>query len=271
MPNKPLPAVLYSRLWRVSLSFLIGMSLFLVLALLVTPLQAQTTINQAQIAEILDGSQVYIQDNQARVNDLATRGQRVRTGNSRTQLIFNTGAVARLSTNSVLTVGQCAQLQSGTLLVNGAVNGCTSSIAAGVRGTTYVIQVDEQGQEEVKVLEGEVTVTQQPAGLDSDAPPSASPASPSSDNPETPEAPVVLTAGQEVSTRRGERLGAIQQITEEDFVSLLTGQLFDGFAGQLPGIDRIRNSFGELFPNASFPIDLPNLPRPRPPRPRLPF
>ncbi|OLP20279.1 hypothetical protein BST81_00620 [Leptolyngbya sp. 'hensonii'] len=137
-----------------------SLCLFLVVLFQRTPTVAQSGIQSAVVAEIVDGSQVFIQNQQARVNDVAGLGQRVRTGQARTQLVFNTGAVARLAPNSSLTVGQkCARLQRGTLLINGVANGCTNSVATGVRGTTYLLEVDENDQTQVKVLEGEVTIS----------------------------------------------------------------------------------------------------------------
>ena len=167
-------------------------------------------VNQATVTEILDGQEVYIQNNQARVNDRADRGQRVSTGNARTQLEFNTGAIARLSSNSVLTVGQCAQLQSGTLLVNGAVNGCTPSTLAGVRGTTYLLQVDEEsGEERITVLEGEVEITRQ-VSEPSETPETESPAMPEDMTPEPSEADAADLQPQELT---GEDLPG-EEITE---------------------------------------------------------
>jgi FecR protein len=279
------------------LAGVLGTLLILMLGVSSSPLAAQTSaINQARVTEILDSDQVYIQSNRARLNDLANRGQRVTTGTARAQLNFNTGAVARLSPNSVLTVGQCAQLQRGILLVNGAANGCTASVTAGVRGTTYILEVDDQGQEQIKVLEGEVVVTRQTEALpddDATATPSTSPDT-AADPPDAAIAPtipptiptpddatasdpsmaqpnddqVVLTAGQRLATRRGERLGPIQQLTAQDFIDILTGQLIDGFTGELPGIDRIRGAFQQLFPSVPFPLSAPSLPIPRP---RIPF
>lgn len=145
------------RLFKSITLFCLGLCLSLCLA---QALSAQTNqgITQATVKEIIDGTQVFIQNQQAKVNDVAQLRQRVRTGDARAELTFNNGVVARLAKNSILTVGQCTRLQRGTLLVNGAVNGCTSSIVAAVRGTTYVLQVDESGKQEVKVLEGEVVV-----------------------------------------------------------------------------------------------------------------
>jgi hypothetical protein len=317
MLNRP------NQLWQPCLKprwfrgFVIGLSVVLLIGLFNSTAIAQTSITQGRIAEILDGSQVYIQNAQARVNDVANRGQQVRTGNSRAQVSFNTGAVARLSTNSVLTIGQCANLQQGVLLVNGAVNGCTSSVTAGVRGTTYIMEVDEDGEERIQVLEGEVVVSQQanpemqPEGTleDSEMPapvPSpetsaeTSPGTPSEESLETPaeemgdrpgfpglphrdeegttsdtldtsdtsEGQIVLTAGQKISSRRGERLGSVERMSQDDFVRILTGVLFDGFAEELPGMSRIQDAFQRLFPNVPFPLGTPNVPIPRP---RVPF
>jgi len=278
--------------YRRILAFAIGLYLVVAIALPI-PGNAQSTVNQGRIAEIIDGSQVYIQNNQARVNDVANRGQQIRTGTARAQVSFNTGAIARLSSNSVLTVGQCAQLQRGTLLVNGAVNGCTSSVTAGVHGTTYVMSIDEEGQEAVKVLEGEVTVSRHASTNSSNTntnptvPAETSPSTPSTpSSPETPSTPsrprggllnrlsqlnqltkenqptqqtqtedtVVLQAGQQVFTRPGQPLGRPSFLTVDDFVKLLTGQLFDGFVSELPGLSRIQETFQQLFPGIPFPI-----------------
>jgi len=285
MPNSHRLARSRSLRWNSFHSFLIGLGLILTLGLFNSPLAAQTAISRGTISEILDGNQVYIQNNTARVRDVASRGQQVRTGSARTQVTFNTGAVARLSRNSVLTIGQCAQLQRGVLLVNGAVNGCTSSITAGVRGTTYIMKVDETGREEIQVLDGEVLVTKQPeltsragSALSSTVPgrryrflgfprPSQ-PQTPSST--ETPDT-VTLRAGEEISTRRGERLGAAARISADDFLAILNGDLFRNYVEQLPGIANIRNAFQRLYPNVPFPLSSPVIPRPPTIRHLLPF
>lgn len=157
------------------LTGLLALVVSLILAHDRTPVYAQTpqssTVNRATITQVLDSAQVFIQNRRARVRDSANKGQRIRTGQARAQLTFNTGAIGRLAHNSVLTVGQCARLQRGTLLVNGAVNGCTSSILAGVRGTTYVLEASDSGTAAIKVLEGEVTVKPAPKSSASDAEP----------------------------------------------------------------------------------------------------
>ena len=119
--------------------------------------QAQTN-SAATVTEILDSNQVYIQNRTAQVNSVAQQRQQVRTRAARTSLRFNSGAVARLAHNSSLVVGQCAQLNRGTLLVNGTLNGCSTSTVAGVRGTIYTIEVTEAGETIIQVFEGEVVV-----------------------------------------------------------------------------------------------------------------
>ncbi len=214
------------------------------------PLTAQSaSITQAKVSEILDGSQVFIQNQLVAVNSVANQGQQVRTGQARAELTFNTGAVGRMNPNSVMSIGsQCTQLQKGSLLINGAVNGCTSSLVAGVRGTTYVLDVTDAGEEQVSVLEGEVSVT----------PRLATPG-----NPSVPK-PTFLKAGQRVGIGRDRRLSIAQQIPREEFDRLLSGPLFNRYQRQLPGRDKIQRSYGRLFPGRTFPLKPSNLRNNRP-------
>ncbi|MDX2097526.1 MAG: FecR family protein [Leptolyngbyaceae cyanobacterium bins.59] len=274
--------------------FLSVLCCVLVVTLQGTPSIAQSSITLATVAEIVDGSQVYIQRQQAKVNDQAKTGQRVRTGQARAQLTFNNGAIARLAPNSSLTVGQkCARLQRGTLLINGAVNGCTASVVTGVRGTTYLIEVDEQNQTQVKVLEGEVAVD--PANLgntDPEAPDDLIPGLPSLLKQTKPTHPavapsvdpaarpfsvkpsIVLKSGQKATVQPG-REPIVAQLSQQEFEALLRGALFTGFNVQIPGIDKVQSSFSRLFPGVPFPIDIPGVSVPGVPGipgiPGLPF
>jgi hypothetical protein len=304
---------------RVAL-FLAGVCIFALAAPQIAPVSAQST--QASVQEILDGNQVFIQNQRASLNDVARQQQQVRTGNSRTALLFNSGAVARLSANSVLKIGQCAQLKRGTILINGAVNACSSRITTGVRGTTYLLEVDESGNQLVKVLEGEVVVkrnsthlideddkpaTGKPTNTDNTKPlrapsspkvkqfnqrfPQNNPqqsrpleplnVEPASDKPVLkvePSSPsqtkqpdeVVLKAGEKVEVDTQGALGIILQLTENEFVGLLKGNLFQGFTKQIPGIEKVRAVFNGLFPGGDFPISIPNIPTPNIPVPNLP-
>ncbi|QQE65462.1 hypothetical protein GFS31_21500 [Leptolyngbya sp. BL0902] len=118
------------------------------------------TVSDATITEVLDSDQVFIQNRQATVNSVAQNRQRVRTQLARTSLRFNTGAVARLAHHSSLMVGPCAELSRGMLLVNGTLNGCSTTTMAGVRGTLYTLEVNEDRETLIKVFEGEVWVGQ---------------------------------------------------------------------------------------------------------------
>ncbi|NER46321.1 MAG: FecR domain-containing protein [Symploca sp. SIO1A3] len=286
-----------SNYWQL---FLTGLCFFLILSVLHHPTPAQSaTINQGKITEILDSSQVYINGKRTRVNAIARRGQRVSTRNARAELSFNTGGVGRLAHNSVLTIGQCAHLRRGTLLVNGSVNGCTNSTVAGVRGTTYVLVVDENGQEEIKVLEGEVVLSKRVnQDIDEDKVirglgkksasvpllggvrggfcllPSCtnvvqSELSTEEEEELTPET-ISLSAGEKVKIRPDGEVSPVQPLTAEEFEQLLLGQLFNNFSSELPGISKIKQSFENLFPDISFPSPLPDLPV-KPPVPPSPF
>jgi hypothetical protein len=270
------------------------------------------SINRATITQVLDSSQVFIQNKQAQVNDAASKGQRVRTGKARAQIVFNTGAVGRLAHNSVLTIGQCAKLKQGTILINGAMNGCSSSMIAGVRGTTYLLTVDEAGTTDVKVLEGEVTVRKAPPSLQTDdgeegspatgtkqLTPSGVPANSLPDptirrdpfllNPGEPrpdkqppvltveqepqkksEEEIVLKSGESVNVSQTGSLGSIRKLSQEDYIALLTGELFNGFP-EIPGIAKVRQTFQRLFPGVPFPVPSVPIPSIPTPRIRLPF
>jgi hypothetical protein len=230
--------------------------------------------------------------------------------------------VARLSANSLLKIGQCANLRRGTILINGAMNACSAGITTGVRGTTYLLEIDDSGLQKVTVLEGEVVVTRNVNGnikgnedaindekikqfnfpqiprinLPQENPQQSRPLEPlkvepasnkpvlnveqnsqnnnqnnqnnnSQDNQQPRQ--VVLKTGERVEVDPKGSLGIIQQLSENEFVSLLKGNLFDGFTSQFPGIDKVRSAFEGLFPGANFPISLPNLPNIS--LPRLPF
>lgn len=263
------------------------------------PIQAQG-VTQATVTEIVDGNQVFIQDRQAQVNSVARRQQQVRTRSARAELQFNTGAIARLSQNSSLTVGQCANLERGTLLVNGPLNGCTRSTVSGVRGTIYTLEVNDEGLETLTVFEGQVAVTRRsdadfdaPIPSDSTLPEAPPPDSPAPDSTEinsppagwqaqtdgggpeevSPEdrvdltqEPVVVAEGQSLSYDPEQQQAAIRQLTPEDFERLLRGPLISDFTQEIPGIGDLQSAFERLFPSLPFPIpSLPGLPI------RLPF
>jgi FecR protein len=215
------------------------------------PSVAQAVVNRATLTQVLDSPQVFIQDKQAKVNDSATRGQRVRTAAARAQLKFNTGAVGRLGRNSVLTVGQqCARLQQGSVLVNGATNSCAASVVAGVRGTTYVMDVLDNQAVQITVLEGQVSLQNSP-DLGSTPTPSSTPqVNPA---PGQPINPTALKSGDRVVVQTDGTADPIQRITREQYNSLLTGEWFEGYTTKLPGIAKIEQSYRLLYPGQPFP------------------
>jgi len=73
----------------------------------------------ATVRRIIDGKQVYINRQQAKVNQTAGRGQEISTGSSRTELLFDKRAIGFLGQNSLITLGEeCFRLKSGRVLVN---------------------------------------------------------------------------------------------------------------------------------------------------------
>ncbi len=263
--------------WRPFVGILIGLVLAATFHGLGTAPGWAQAINQATVIEILDGNQVYIQNQQARVNSVAQRQQRVHTAASRASLRFDTGAIARLSANSSLTVGQCAHVQQGTLLVNGALNGCTNTSVAGVRGTLYTVTVAEDGTDVIEVFEGTVEVSPRHIEDSMTALPTIlrakhlGPDANTVANGET-YAPVAVSAGQRWSRNVDTGRTAVEFLSADDFESLLLGPLVAGFVDELPGLDALKDSFEHLFPDIPFPgISVPGPPVPSIPVPSFPF
>jgi hypothetical protein len=292
--------------WRYSQLVLLGIGLAWLMPLLNLPAGLAQSVMQAQVTEILDGSQVYIQERQVAVNSVAQRQQRVRTAAARAELRFNTGAVARLAQNSSLTVGDCAQLRRGTLLVNGPLNGCTQSTLAGVRGTIYTLEVDEADQTIIRVLEGEVLISPRPAGSPEEADldliqplsgagsspsdragakgqakqvpgepqPQTTPTTEASANPAaetvplTADSPVTVQQGQQITIAPEATEAVVEPISLEVFRALLGGPLLQGFTAELPGAGALQRSFEQIFPGVPFPLSRPAVPIPSI---RLPF
>jgi len=123
---------------------------------------AAAPFDSATVRRIIDGRQVYINRQQAKVNQTAGRGQEISTGSSRTELLFDKRAIGFLGQNSLITLGQeCFRLKSGRVLINGPQSSCLGSKVLGVRGTTYVLSSTEAGGYELAVLTGTATVGDQ--------------------------------------------------------------------------------------------------------------
>ena len=127
-------------------------------ALLATlaPVAQAAPFQSATIRRIVDGRQVYIDQQPARVRQTAGRGQQLSTGNSRTELLFDRRALGFLGRNSQIRLGQdCFRLSAGTVLINGPERACLGSKVLGVRGTTYVLSKQPDQTYELAVLTGE--------------------------------------------------------------------------------------------------------------------
>jgi len=208
-----------------------GLGLLVVLGL-GTVVQSQSAVTRGTIVQITGGDGVFVQTRKARLNDVAQSGQQIRTEQASTQVEFNNRAIARLGPNSRLTVGGCgAQLQQGKALISGPVTSCTQTITAAVRGTTYTLEIKEDGQEVLDVLEGEVEV-QRLRG----------------------------EGRRQWQVRGGENCVVgldrldIRPLRVEEFDRTLRGWAFKGFRQDDRKLERIQQVYARLYPGRRFPI-----------------
>ena len=207
----------------------------------------------AVVQEILDGKELYIDANRANVRQTARAPQQLKTGNSRGQLLFNSGAVGRLNTFSQLRLGSgCFLVDRGLVLVSGRQNGCTRSARLSVRGTNYVIEVKEDGESEIAVLEGSVEVQPLELGAPSSAP------------------PTLLEAGQQLRLSPAGVVLTLLKLEAGDYERVVRGPRFRDFQAPLPGLENLRAYLNLRFPGVSLPIPSSTLPIPRPSLPSLP-
>ncbi|MFN9623233.1 MAG: iron dicitrate transport regulator FecR [Cyanobacteriota bacterium] len=207
----------------------------------------------ALVQEILDGKELYIDATQARVRQTARAPQLLKTGSSRGQLLFDSGAVGRLNTFSQMRLGSgCFLVDRGQVLVSGRQNGCTRSARLSVRGTNYVIDVKEDGEAEILVLEGQVEV--QPL---QDGEPGTAPST-------------LLEAGQRLRLSPLGKVLALLRLDVGDYEQILLGPLFRDFAMPLPGLEGLRDFLNLRFPGVSFPLPSGGLSIPQPSLPALP-
>lgn len=195
----------------------------LVLAIALPRVPATAQITQAIVQEILDKGEVFVQDEKATLQQVAAFNEIVSTKDeSRTALLFSNLAAGRLAPNSIVTVGQCVEVQQGQLVASGPVNGCLGGFVADVQGTIYVMDADKGGK--FQVLEGTVKVEK------------------GNEN-------VEVQQGEQVAVEDG-ILGQVEKISFEDFVKILKGALFDGFTIPLPNQDKLLEICQELRQDA---------------------
>ncbi|NJK99511.1 MAG: FecR domain-containing protein [Spirulinaceae cyanobacterium RM2_2_10] len=273
------------RLGRCCLSFLIGLSLVLGTSGLYVP--ARAAISTAVVQEIIDGDEVFIEAEKAELEAIANFQQTVSTEAARAGLLFSNGAAGRLAPNSSVTVGQCIELQQGSILAVGPANGCASGFEIGVEGTVYVLEIDASGSARVKVLEGSVVVKTEQAPPEAEDTSDEEAADPEATEAEATEATgesedagtedggeIVVEQGQKLTIATGGRPGFVEALLQEEVEAIIYGVLFDGFSLPLPGMGNLRAALESLYPA----LDIPNYPGfgripggPSLPGPRLPF
>ena len=129
------------------------------IAALLSPEVISAPYDNATIRRIIDGREVFIDRQEATVDDTADRGQELSTGSSRAEVLFDRRALGFLGNNSLIRLGEdCFRLDRGQVLVNGPQNTCLGTKVLGIRGTTYVLSVTDNGNYALAVLSGEATV-----------------------------------------------------------------------------------------------------------------
>ena len=203
------------------------------------PLAAQQS-QTAVVQDILDGRELFIDREQARVKQQARSPQLISTGRSRGQLLFEGGAVGRLNRQSQLRLGStCFLLDRGQVLVSGRQAGCTRSARLSVRGTNYVLEVTEAGDTEIAVLEGAVEVQASREG-----------------EPLSETRPTTVQAGQRLRISPEGVVLAILALSSGDYTRILTGPLFEGFRLPLPAQAALDSYLRSNLPS----VPIPSLP-----------
>ncbi|MDB9517313.1 hypothetical protein PN466_10180 [Roseofilum reptotaenium CS-1145] len=219
--------------------FLATVSLAIISQPSLSPSLAQSArITEATIAEIV-GQQVLINRRLVGRNEKAKLGERIQTTGARVELKLNTGAIARLGSNSALVLGsQCFQLQQGQVLVNGGSSGCTSSVQSNVRDATYLLERLEENKTHYAVLEGEIELS----------------------NPKLPNlAEVSVQEGQEIIIEADGRFNPVQPLSHTTYEEILLGELMREFSTPLPNLVEIKQTFETLYPDQLFPPYLAQL------------
>jgi hypothetical protein len=221
----------------------------LLAALTVADSRGGWAAESATVQEILDGRELYINQKQAAPKDRASAPQMVSTGNSRGQLAFSTGAAGRINRFSLLRLGSsCFLVEKGQILVSGKQNGCTRSARLSVRGTNYLIDVQEDGTAELSVLEGTVDVE------------------PLQDGEPTGKPATAVEAGQKVKLSAEGVILTLLRLSSGDYNAILSGPLFSGFRSPLPGFAALDSYIRSFVPGVSLPVipptpSLPQFPR----------
>ena len=187
---------------------------------------------KATIQEILDGDELFIDDQKAKVEEKAQPPQVISTGLSRGQIAFSGGAVGRINRQSLVKLGSsCFLLNKGQILISGRQDGCTASSRLSVRGTNYVLKISDDGSTDLAVLEGSVEVT---------------------DNSGEQKA-VTVEAGQRLRLSPAGVVIGLLQLASGDYQRILDGPLFIGYTAPLPGLADLRRYLNLNVPGLRIP------------------
>ena len=187
---------------------------------------------KATIQEILDGDELFIDGQKAKVEEKAQPPQVISTGLSRGQIAFSGGAVGRINRQSLVKLGSsCFLLNKGQILISGRQDGCTASSRLSVRGTNYVLKISDDGSADLAVLEGSVEVT---------------------DNSSEKKA-VTVEAGQRLQLSPAGVVIGLLQLGAGDYQRILDGPLFIGYTAPLPGLADLRRYLNLNVPGLRIP------------------
>jgi hypothetical protein len=216
------------------------------------PSAAQSSPLRATVQQILDRPELFIDQRQARVKDVADEPQWLSTRNSRAQLLFSSGAAGRMARQSVLQLGsRCFLLEQGQVLVSGKQSACTRSLRLSVRGTNYILESFDNGDAAVTSLQGDLQVETLKDGEPIHA------------------SPQLLSSGQRLRLMLAAGLTTVINLTPGDYRALLEGLLFRGFDQRLPDQGALEDYLNANVPGVTLPAPEP------PPRvqqsPGLPF
>lgn len=186
------------------------------------------------VLEILDGNEMYVDSKRASVRTKAVSPQLISTAKSRGQILFNNGAIGRINRDSQMRLGKsCFFLQKGEILVSGKQNGCTQSARLSVRGTSYILTINDSGDTEVTALEGLVDIETGDISLD--------------------------RIKERTSLKSGQRLlispaGIILEalmLTPEALSDIANGPLFEGFLAEPPRLEQLKQLLQNTAPQVT--------------------
>ncbi len=129
----------------------------------------------------------------------------------------------------------CFLLSKGQVLVSGKQAGCTRSSRLSVRGTNYLLAVDENGGTELSVLEGSVEVE------------------PLSEGQPAPAGPTTVNAGEKLQLSPAGAVLTLLKLSSGDYSAILGGPLFQGFTTPLPAFGSLESYLRSNLPSVTIP------------------